>query len=582
VRIFKTLFLTAGLLAATAGFGQAQMRKIIAELSPVVESDAVHAGTTVRAAVTVTLPESYHMQSNVLHNPLLVPTALSLEAPAGVEVIELVYPPTLEFKQEGVDQPLAVFERKFNIGVSLKLAASVPGGDLAIPVRLKYQPCDEGMCYPPTTVTASWALKVVPAATALTPQNAEVIGKIKFGSGKAPTVAAVAAPAPAPATASADGGLDRLDRFTVTATAGGYMGADKFLKFVHNSEAGIKEVGMFEGRGPLAIILLVLLGGFMLNLTPCVLPMIPINLAIIGAGAEGGSARRGMLLGATYGAAMALVYGIIGLGAILAADFIGFGTLNAQWWFNGVIAVIFVLLGLAMFDVFTLDFSRWSSKVNTNAKSGSLMLAFFMGAVAALLAGACVAPVVIQVVLYAGSLYTGGTKIALALPFFLGLGMAIPWPFAGAGLSALPKPGKWMVRVKQAFGVLIIGMALYYGYLAYEILSNRNVDHAQVAASASEKSKEGWQVSLAEGLALAEREQKPVIIDLWASWCKNCMTMDQTTFKNAEVNAALDGYVKIKLQAENSDDEFTKAILQRFKAVGLPTYVILKPKPAGN
>jgi thiol:disulfide interchange protein len=54
--------------------------------------------------------------------------------------------------------------------------------------------------------------------------------------------------------------------------------------------------------------------------------------------------------------------------------------------------------------------------------------------------------------------------------------------------------------------------------------------------------------------------------------------MDQTTFKNAEVNAALDGYVKIKLQAENSDDEFTTAILQRFKAVGLPTYVILKPR----
>ena len=59
---------------------------------------------------------------------------------------------------------------------------------------------------------------------------------------------------------------------------------------------------MFEGRGPLAILLLVLVGGLALNLTPCVLPMIPINLAIIGAGAQAGSRGRGFLLGSAYGA----------------------------------------------------------------------------------------------------------------------------------------------------------------------------------------------------------------------------------------------------------------------------------------
>ena len=99
-----------------------------------------------------------------------------------------------------------------------------------------------------------------------------------------------------------------------------------------------------------------------------------------------------------------------------------------------------------------------------------------MGAVAALLAGACVAPVVIQVVLFSSNLYATGTTIALALPFFLGIGMAVPWPFAGAGLAALPKPGAWMVRVKQVFGVLILATAVYYGYEAYGIFANRWVD----------------------------------------------------------------------------------------------------------
>ena len=85
-------------------------------------------------------------------------------------------------------------------------------------------------------------------------------------------------------------------------TTGGYLGASDFLAFIHNAESGVKTRGMFEGRGPLAILLLVVLGGLALNLTPCVLPMIPINLAIIGAGTRAGSRGRGFLLGGVYGA----------------------------------------------------------------------------------------------------------------------------------------------------------------------------------------------------------------------------------------------------------------------------------------
>jgi len=156
--------------------------------------------------------------------------------------------------------------------------------------------------------------------------------------------------------------------------------------------------------------------------------------------------------------------------------------------------------------------------------------------------------------------------------------MAVPWPIAGAGLAALPKPGAWMVRVKQGLGVIILVTAAYYGYLAYELLSNRWVAAGAVASSVDEKIKEGWHSSLAEGLAAAEREGKPVLIDMWATWCKNCLTMDQTTLASAEVKAALAGYIKIKFQAEAPDTSPAKEVMQRFDAVGLPTYVILRPK----
>src|SRR4029077_15336502 len=198
--------------------------------------------------------------------------------------------------------------------------------------------------------------------------------------------------------------------------------------------------------------------------------------------------------------------------------------------------------------VLLIDFSKYAGNLGTGSSRGTVVLAFSMGAVAALLAGACVAPVVIQVVLFSSNLYATGTKVALALPFVLGLGMAIPWPIAGAGIAALPKPGMWMVRVKQAFGVFILATAAYYGYEAYSIVSNRWVDAAAVRWSVEEQLKTGGHANLGEGLDLARREQKPVLIDMWATWCKNCLTMDKTTLKNEDVKAALDKYVRIKFQ----------------------------------
>jgi thiol:disulfide interchange protein len=155
----------------------------------------------------------------------------------------------------------------------------------------------------------------------------------------------------------------------------------------------------------------------------------------------------------------------------------------------------------------------------------------------------------------------------------------VPWPIAGSGLAALPRPGAWMVRVKHVFGVVILVTAAYYGYEAYTLFADRLVDASAVTSSVDEQVKAGWHRSLDEGLATAAREHKPVLIDMWATWCKNCLTMDQTTLKDAAVVAALDGYVKIKFQAENPDELPAKAVMQRFNAVGLPTYVMLRPKP---
>jgi thiol:disulfide interchange protein len=150
----------------------------------------------------------------------------------------------------------------------------------------------------------------------------------------------------------------------------------------------------------------------------------------------------------------------------------------------------------------------------------------------------------------------------------LGLGMALPWPIAGAGIAALPRPGAWMVRVKQGFGVLILATSLYYGYLAATLIADRWVSADDVVAAAHEKLASGWHASLAAGLDEARRTQQPVLIDLWATWCKNCLTMDATTFADARVTAALSGHVGIKVQAEDPGDAATAAVMQQLP-VGL-------------
>jgi len=556
---------------------------------PLAAASAAAPGKSIDLAIRVVLPDGLHAQSNRPKDEGLIPTTVTFAPSDGITPVEVVFPAAKTFKLETGDE-LLVFEHEFVIGVRARVAPAMnetnaAKGTAQLTARLRYQPCNNVLCFRPVTLPVAWTLPIA-AAPERVPQLADVFKSIAFGKGEPARVdAAAAAPiAPPPGADAAPPvfGVAALDQFETRGTAGGYMNTDTFLAFIKDAEAGVQKQSAFDGQGPLAILLLVFLGGLALNLTPCVLPMIPINLAIIGAGAgaaadsAGAHKRRGFALGLAYGAAMALVYGVIGLVVILTAG--TFGTINASPWFNAGVAVLFVVLGLAMFDIGVIDLSRFSSGITFGgAKRGSFYLAFGMGAVAALLAGACVAPVVIQVVIFSSDLYNKGTSIALALPFVLGLGMAAPWPLAGAGLSKLPKPGAWMNRVKYAFGVFILASAAYYGYLTYELVSNRWVDHADVQASTAEKLKEGWYSSLDDGLAAARANGQPVLIDMWATWCKNCLTMDKTTLDDARVKAALVHYVKIKFQAEDLDAPDVKAVMTRFNAVGLPAYAIVRP-----
>jgi cytochrome c biogenesis protein CcdA len=564
----------------------AQFQTLTIEVEQALDADGVHPGGSIRAAVQFAVPDKYHVQSNRPLDEFTVPTVLTAAPPAGITAGRILYPEHVMFKVAG--ETMAVFEETFVIGVELHVADGVAPGVKRIPMTLAYQACDNKVCLMPTSMDLALEVEVVPASAEVTPIESPLFAGLDFPARTPSEPQQVPDPVDAPAPPVVPAGathdcdvLAELDKFEIVGTAGGFLGEDDFIAFVDGAEAGTLQRSLFADKGPLFILLAVLVGGVLLNLTPCVLPLIPINLAIIGAGAQAGSRSRGFALGGTYGLAMAAVYGGLGLLVILTTA--TFGAINSTIWFNVAIAVLFVILALAMFDLILIDFSKFQGKLDLAGKSGqagkgTFLLAFGMGGVAALLAGACVAPVVIQVIVYSSDQYAKGVTIALALPLVLGLGMALPWPFAGAGLSLLPKPGPWMVRVKQAMGLFILAFALYYGWEAWKIFDAKRVDSAAVASAVQEQVEGGWTDSICDGLATAQAEDRLVLIDMWATWCKNCLVMDKTTFKDDAVVARLDEYVKVKFQAQDLEASPNKEMLERFEGIGLPTYAILRPR----
>ncbi len=373
----------------------------------------------------------------------------------------------------------------------------------------------------------------------------------------------------------------KLDAFVMTDIAAGYLKSKDFIAFAENAKtADGSSANRFAGMSIWLILLLIVVGGIALNLTPCVLPMMPITIAVLGAGTQAESKGKGFLIGGLYGIGMMLAYGALGLIVVLTGS--RFGAINSSPLFNIIIAVIFILLALAMFDVFPIDFTKFQSGTMAGKKSGrsKYITVFVLGVIAAVLAGACVAPVLISVILYSVTLYTSGNPAGLLLPFLLGLGMALPWPFVGAGLSILPKPGKWMKWVKIIFGVIILVIALYYGYTALHIFSSQaqNTDHVVEYTAEENESGLYWTTSLMDGLERAKEERKPVLIDFWATWCKNCLAMEATTFRDDEVEEVLKDFVLVRYQAEDLKKSPTKEILDYYDVLGLPSYVVLIPK----
>ena len=304
-----------------------------------------------------------------------------------------------------------VFYGEMIADLSLVAAA----GTTEVPIEVTYQGCaDEGLCYPPIRKTALVKL----------------------------------------------GGAATTDGDALVASNGGAVAAPGRMRSEQDALADKIRSGNL-----LAVLATFFGAGLLLAFTPCVLPMVPILSGIIVGAAGGGkpvSRGRAFSLSLAYVLGMALTYTVAG--AAFAAAGQQAQAVFQKPWIIVLFAALFVWLALGMFGLFNVQVPGWLqarvANLSNSQKQGTLLGTAIMGALSSLIVTACVAPPLVAslaVIGQSGDVVRGGAAL-----FALSLGMGAPLLLVGASAGQLlPKAGAWMDAVKQAFGVMLLGVAIW-------------------------------------------------------------------------------------------------------------------------
>ena len=374
--------------------------------------------------------------------------------------------------------------------------------------------------------------------------------------------------------------------------------------------------------------------GVLLSLTPCVFPMIPILSGIIVGQPGTVTARRGFLLSLAYVLAMALTYSLLG---VLAGSFqLNLQAASQNAWTIGAFSLVFVLLALSMFGFYELRMpaavqTRLSS-LSASRNGNGLYSCALMGAVSAVIVGPCVAPPLAGALLYISQ--TGDALLGGAALFSMGLGFGVPLLVIGASAgSLLPRVGPWMEKIKQAFGIIMLGVAIWLlervvpgnvamilwallvilTALLLGIRGQGTGDRGQgswlswskglsvvmllyavallvgatsgsdnvfrplerlAGVQTTERDKLEFQriksaADLDQHLAAAGAAGKYVMLDFYADWCVTCIEMEEDTFSEPAVKQALSGVVLLQADVTRNDAE-DQQLLERFQLFGPP------------
>ena len=361
--------------------------------------------------------------------------------------------------------------------------------------------------------------------------------------------------------------------------------------------------------------------GLGLAFTPCVLPMLPLLSAIVIGQNQRPNMWRAFALSFVYVQGMALTYTLLGL--IVAAIGLPFQVALQHPYVMIGLSIIFVLLALSMFGVFTLQLpSSLQTKLSLlsqQQKAGAFGGVFLMGMIAGLVASPCTSAPLSGALLYvaqSGDLFTGAITL-----YLLALGMGVPLILITLfGNKILPKSGMWMETVKKLFGFVMLALPVFlisrilpdewtprlwamlgtafFIWFAFQMPKNGTGWVFRilflVAAMISVKPLQTWvwgetltssavenkAVSHVEfkkvkseaelQQALAENNKPLVMLDLYADWCVACKEFEKETFSDPSVQKAFGDMLLLQVDMTKNSEE-NRALMTKYKVLGLPT-----------
>ena len=361
--------------------------------------------------------------------------------------------------------------------------------------------------------------------------------------------------------------------------------------------------------------------GLGLAFTPCVLPMLPLLSAIVIGQNQRPNMWRAFALSFVYVQGMALTYTLLGL--IVAAIGLPFQVALQHPYVMIGLSIIFVLLALSMFGVFTLQLpSSLQTKLSLlsqQQKAGAFGGVFLMGMIAGLVASPCTSAPLSGALLYvaqSGDLFTGAITL-----YLLALGMGVPLILITLfGNKILPKSGMWMETVKKLFGFVMLALPVFlisrilpdewtprlwamlgtafFIWFAFQMPKNGTGWVFRilflVAAMISVKPLQTWvwgEPSIPSAVenkvvshvefkkvkseaelqqALSENNKSLVMLDLYADWCVACKEFEKETFSDPSVQKAFGDMLLLQVDMTKNSEE-NRALMTKYKVLGLPT-----------
>ena len=477
---------------------------------------------------------------------------------------------------------------------TLKFGGLGQYSDQFFPISVTYQSCSEKICLFPYTVQLDLPVQSVDKSRA-----PEALAKVGQKASEISTSSGIAMQA-----------ATKRERATNTSDRPSFSSLfnDSFLTNEFN----------FEGSGDTFLILLLLLvAGILTNITPCVYPMIPITIRILGRGT-----KYPFLSSSVYASGIVVTYSALAMFAAYTGSM--FGQFMSNPWVNGGFAIFMLVLALSM-----IGFGDMTVMQNVGAKLGhkgkGLANTFAMGAGAGLIAAPCTGPILAALLTYAAG--QGDPWRSSLLLFAYSLGFGIPYVFLGSAAAFVSKvqvPAKLQVTVKLCFSSVMIALALnylrisFYGLyqklqpwlshlaivcailgvlLGFYILWLRRRNASRVlmlgpaailgvaifsAFHSSPRSTTvtnpnleslSWLEDRSYAYNLAQSKSSPLMIDLSAAWCEACKEMEKT-FGDPSVVNALQGWILLK-EDLTEDNKHSVDIKKQFSVAGLPTVIVI-------